>query len=371
MKRNRKTKGVPNVIIIPRPLKNGVLSYQLKYKCNGVWVKESCKDGDGNILHSVSIDTPFAREINREVQIQLQAIQARKALELSTIDERKPQINANVPLLAVADEYLRAKADYRGLVCVRNMLRNVELFDGVAVCKQINVEWCRRFQTFLIGRGLKSATIDSNISQLQSMLKWMRGKYIHYTTNPVSMMGKERVRATRGNKTFLSADEVTRVMMVDEYHETKRAFLFSCFCGLRWSDVISLRWSQISTANGTTYANVIQKKTDTPLLLPLNANAVAQMGERGSDETPVFHVTYWQMDGQLPKLCKRANIAKKVTFHTARHTFACLMLSANVNVYTIQQLMGHANIHTTLGYLAMLDSQKVNAVSTIDSLLSR
>jgi integron integrase len=64
---------------------------------------------------------------------------------------------------------------------------------------------------------------------------------------------------------------------------------------------------------------------------------------------------------------RRAKIAKRVTAHTFRHTFASHLLQANVDLRTIQQLLGHADIRTTMIYTHTVQSRTLKEmVSPMD-----
>lgn len=53
-----------------------------------------------------------------------------------------------------------------------------------------------------------------------------------------------------------------------------------------------------------------------------------------------------------------AGISKHVTFHTARHTHATMMLTLGVDLYTVSKLLGHTNIQTTQIYAKLVDESK-------------
>ena len=62
-----------------------------------------------------------------------------------------------------------------------------------------------------------------------------------------------------------------------------------------------------------------------------------------------------------------AGIHKKICFHTSRHTFATMLLTLGVDLYTVSKLPGHSNVKTTQIYAKIVDSKKVEAVHLLDN----
>ena len=65
---------------------------------------------------------------------------------------------------------------------------------------------------------------------------------------------------------------------------------------------------------------------------------------------------------------KAAGINKKVTFHTARHTFATMMLTLGADLYTTSKLLGHSDIKTTQIYAKIVDEKKREAVNLVNDI---
>ena len=72
----------------------------------------------------------------------------------------------------------------------------------------------------------------------------------------------------------------------------------------------------------------------------------------------------------LDNWAKKAGIKKHVTFHTARHTFATMMLTLGADLYTTSKLLGHANVATTQIYAKIVDKKKIEAVNLVDGLFN-
>lgn len=60
--------------------------------------------------------------------------------------------------------------------------------------------------------------------------------------------------------------------------------------------------------------------------------------------------------------------AQPITFHTARHTHATMMLTLGVDLYTVSKLLGHTNIQTTQIYAKLVDESKKKAVALIPNI---
>lgn len=59
------------------------------------------------------------------------------------------------------------------------------------------------------------------------------------------------------------------------------------------------------------------------------------------------------------------SLAEPITFHTARHSYASLLLENGVDIYTIKSLMGHTNVKTTQIYTHIVNEQKEKAANTL------
>lgn len=61
-------------------------------------------------------------------------------------------------------------------------------------------------------------------------------------------------------------------------------------------------------------------------------------------------------------------LAQPITFHTARHTHATMMLTLGVDLYTVSKLLGHTNIQTTQIYAKLVDESKKKAIDLIPNI---
>lgn len=172
-------------------------------------------------------------------------------------------------------------------------------------------------------------------------------------------------------RSYLTLDELQRMVATDcQLRGLKRAFLFSCLTGLRRSDVERLTWDRIIEEAGFTRIKFRQKKTRNLEYLDIAPQAVRLIGKRSETEGRVFADFHYSSHAlrRLREWAERAKVAKHITFHTSRHTFAVLLLTTGSDLYTVQRLLGHRSIETTQIYAHILDYQKREAVMRLPSL---
>ena len=170
----------------------------------------------------------------------------------------------------------------------------------------------------------------------------------------------------------MTIDEVRALIDTPMENEAiKDAYLFSCFCGLRISDIIRLQWKDVFVDGGQYRLSVSMQKTKEPIYLPLSSEALKWMPERGNKtpEDKVFDLPSPNTINILIKpWAKAAGISKRFTFHTARHTFATMMLTLGADLYTTSKLLGHADVKMTQVYAKIINKKKDDAVNLVNGL---
>lgn len=133
-------------------------------------------------------------------------------------------------------------------------------------------------------------------------------------------------------------------------------YLFSCYCGLRISDVISLKWKHVDMEKGLIIKEQIKTKAE--VKAPLFDCAKEILRSRllssdllGSDKLVFDTYCHTLINDKLNELAEMAGIDKHLTFHTSRHTFATLLVMDGVSIYKIQKFLGHKSVGMTERYL--------------------
>ena len=112
------------------------------------------------------------------------------------------------------------------------------------------------------------------------------------SANPLkSISSKEKYQPTESMREYLTLEEMKAAMAAPCPHEdVKRAFLFSCFTGLRLSDVRSLTWGKIVKApdGKTLYIRIKMQKTQKLVNVPLSKEAVDCLNPKENPDEPIF-----------------------------------------------------------------------------------
>lgn len=149
--------------------------------------------------------------------------------------------------------------------------------------------------------------------------------------------------------------------------------------GLRGQEVINLKLSDIDFERMTIHIRQSKYKKDR--IVPLSPTMAVGLKKYIKAENP--HI--WLFNGKQPdsqystrglswvmrENLKKTSITKKVNLHSLRHSYATHLLEEGINIVTLKDLLGHADITTTMIYLHIAQCEHVAAHSPLDSLYKR
>ncbi len=253
------------------------------------------------------------------------------------------------------------------------------------VLANVDADFCRGFIAFL--RYAKNSvrkdgsTISNGAAHHhQAVLNGALNKAVRegiLASNPLkSLASKEKYQPSESIREYLTLKELKAAMAAPcPREDVKRAFLFSCFTGLRLSDVRSLTWGKIIKApdGHTLYIRVRMQKTQKLLNVPLSKEALDCLYQKDDADEPIFMLPAGasNIERNLTKWMQNAKITKHITYHCSRHSFATMMLTLGADIYTTSKLLGHANVNTTSIYAKIVDQKKIETVGLVDNFFSR
>ena len=231
---------------------------------------------------------------------------------------------------------------------------------------QVTAQWFTNFQNFLVkDSGLSEQSAHSYAFAVRMALKQAVRKNI-LLSDPSD--GVKGVSVSDPDREYLVLEEVRHLSKVaiggKLGAEVKKAFLFSCYCALRISDLKSLKWGDIE--HTTSGAQIVKKqvKTKKRVVVPLNDFAWELINDksihdRNSPVFPLLAQTKTDTNKYLIDWMNRAGIGKHITWHAARRTCPSLLHETGVDIYTIQKICGHSGVQTTALYTQVPDNNRL------------
>lgn len=334
--------------------KNKPFKYQLDYIVNGKRIRETIKE-------TIFYPTDSKEERTQKERI-IKRIKAQLEIELG--NSKNGLVSRQLQKANFIEYFkeLGLKKEPHTKTAWTNTLKHLINFQGKKISfENITVKWLESFSNYLKNEGLANNTIFTYFNKISATLNQaVKEKII--VENPCKYIDRPKKEETE--IIFLTKDEIQKIIDTDFFdNEAKNAFLFSCYTGLRASDIQSLKWTHIKDNR----IQIKQTKTKNVVHIPLNKNAICILDKQKHNKEFVFtlseHIS--SINRTVKKLFKKAEIKKGIHFHCARHTFATLLVTSGVNIFTISKLMGHKDIKSTLVYAKVIDEEREKAINSM------
>ena len=384
-KRNEITLKEP-VRIREKVLKDGNRSLYLDIYMNGNRKKEGLK------LYLVPEVSAAARQQNSNTWKLAEQVKAQRILDIQKVgmvDWDKVR-KVNTTLTGWVDRFIRDKegmseASIQGYRSMKKRIAEYLAYinkEDIPLSK-VDREFARGFIAFLRtctynngSKMLSTTTQRSFVDALATVIDSAIREGI-VSVNPFRLLDrKEKPRKQSREKEFLTLDELRKAIGTPcRCPMLKQAFLFSCFTGLRWSDVTTLEWKHVHvSADGRSqYIEKQQVKTRHDVVVPLCRDALKWMPERRDGGKTVFHelhISLTTAEVILREWMEAAGIRKHITYHCSRHTAATMWLTLGANLYVVSKLLGHRSIKVTEVYARIVDQTKIDTMNLVNNMFS-
>ncbi len=378
-----------------KQLSNGNQSIYLDYYTGDVIRKENYVGGKRKYeflkLYLIPERTREDKAKNEATLALAKAIQSKRIVEVQNDAHGFQNTNkSRVNLLDYLENIGKQSAEQGSRNYARtvlNTVRALKLFRGDYIAfRDVDKEFLSEFTDYLRqmpkaskygvlkdGGRLSNNSVVSYYGTLRTAINRAYKEGI-ITVNPTKEFDfASKVRQEPSRREYLTIDELKTLINTECRHEiVKRAFLFSCLCGLRVSDIRKLRRCDLQRSGGRVRIEITMQKTKEPLYLPISDEALKWLPERGeaNDSDFIFPLTHeGTVNDTLQHWAKVAGITKHISFHVARHTHATMMLTLGADLYTVSKLLGHKNIATTQIYAKIVDKKKEEAIGLIPNLM--
>ena len=374
------------VRIREKVLDGGTISLYLDMYHKGNRKKEGLK------LYIIPDTSPAAKLQNKNTRKLAEQIKAQRILDIQKdglVDWEKLK-RSRTTLLSWLEDFVTCdeKLSPSGVRPKRNAKDRVkEYLASIGkpdlLLSEVDKEFCRGFVAFLrtckIYKGKKTMSDTTARLLMYRIIEAMNKAVVEglIPSNPFkSLDAKEKPKMKNGRREFLTVEELKVLIKTPcRYDIVKKAFLFSCFTGLRYSDMKTLLWSEIhTTADGKArYIEHRQVKTKKTVTIPLSDEALRWMPKQTDGIDQVFHelkASVNTVEAVLKEWMKECKIDKHITYHCSRHTAATTLLTLGANLYVVSKLLGHSSIQMTEVYAKIVDQKKVETMNLVNNLFT-
>lgn len=230
---------------------------------------------------------------------------------------------------------------------------------------ELTFEFISSFDQYLQSKGYHVNTIAKHMKHLKRHINVAINK--EYMEVQKYAFRKYKIKSVENKHTHLSPDELDKIEKLDltngkyaRLEKTKDAFLFCCYTGMRYSDFVNLTPENIVKIQKDTWLIYKTIKTRIEVRLPLyllfKGKSIEVLNKYQKDLSDFFKLRdNSNVNKELVTISRLAGVNKKISFHTARHTNATLLIYNGVNITTVQKLLGHKSVKTTQVYTNVMD----------------
>ncbi len=237
----------------------------------------------------------------------------------------------------------------------------------------ITEKFINEYQHYMLASlGNNENTVSKSLRSLRTFVN-VAMRYGYIKNNPFKYI---TIKKVDGKRDFLTMEELNKLAQAfakgkitdDKEKEILKYFLFSCYTGLRYSDLKLLKGTSID--GNSILLNM--HKTGYLVNIPLTQKArhlILSDTKSFNNAEPVFRVYCNKVTNRvLKEIGRQEGIQKKLTCHVARHTFATISITLGIPIEVVSKLLGHTNLKTTQVYAKIVDSVKYREMEKWNSL---
>ena len=228
---------------------------------------------------------------------------------------------------------------------------------------------------------LSPSTVKKLFNYISSIFNYaVRMEIIEY--NPCTKV-KLNITDDRVKKLqFYNAEQVKILFnaLEEERLEVQLAIKLAVYGGLRRSEIYGIQWNDIDFNNKTIHIQrsrlkvsgedtINKTKTlNSNRIIPINDDIINLLNNMKNNIDFVFTKPDRDIAEKLHRIQNKCNLPQ-IKFHDLRHTAGTLLLANGIDVKTVSEFLGHANISTTSIYVHAIDDKFSNVKNTFDNIL--
>ncbi len=310
------------------------------------------------------------KELNKENLKLAQSIRSKREIEINHSEHGfVPAFKKKINYVKYFESLITSRTYPRNWDSTLKHIKNYS--KGFVKISLIDSKWIEGIQQYLLKKVSQNVAFHYYGIIRASFNQAIKDKLI--INNPC--INAPKMKQNQVARTYLTYDEVTKISKVDfKFPEIKKAFLFSCFSGLRYSDIVNLTWGDIKKEDNHYKLAYKQTKTKTFEYMPLSKTAINLINKDSKNiinfpKNKIFKLpSYSWVYVKLKELGKQAGLKKVLTTHVGRHTFATLSITNGVDIYRVSKLLGHKNLNHTEIYAKIINEKLQQAVDMLPEL---
>jgi len=327
-------------------------------------------------LHLKAARTIEERNFNKETKRLAEKLRAERELQLQEIAfNLTPTIKKNQDFIEYYQNFVDNYKNKDNRIVTYGFIWFKKFLESKGIKKlklnELTNELCQGYVEHMQNNGLRGDTPSNYWTKFKMVVrKAIKEKLI--AENPTE--GIRVVRSDGLKKEILTQDEIQIMAKAKcSNSDIKRAFLFSCFSGLRWCDVNVLKHGDIDRTQGHiifTQSKTRHSSVKSQVIIPLTPTLLTLIGEVGKSNQMIFNLpSFSGAMGVLKFWAIVAKVNKNITWHSARHSFAVNLLGdAKADIKTVADLLGHSGLKHTEKYLHVVDARKKTAMNNLIEL---
>lgn len=341
---------------------------------------ETITDKDGKV-RKIKLN-PIDKQHNKETKKLAEDIKAKRMLEVQRGDYGFLANDVQQQNFIDYCKGIAAKHSTRNQEVWNCAIHYIEDFGGKSLrFADLNVKFCNDFTDYLLNakriRSRKLSISQNSALAYQNKFKAALNKAFEEGLLKTKLTTQfDTIKEAEFSREFLNIEELNRLVNTEcSLPLLKTAALFSALTGLRFSDIQKMVWSEVQETTEIIdkvktdiyYIRFTQQKTKGVEMLPISKQAFSLLGKRENDNERVFEGLEYSafVNFHLKRWLINAKIGKNITFHSFRHTYATLQLSAGTDIYTVSKMLGHRDLKTTQIYAKIIDQTKREAANKI------
>ena len=243
----------------------------------------------------------------------------------------------------------------------REVIKNIYEFSPNITMEDMDIQWLKKYERWMYDRGNSDSTVWGRMKVVRALFnEAIKRDLLKPWQTPFRIYEIPELRYRTDVLRFAEMEELLNYKFEDQrLRKTRDFFLFSCYTGLRYSDMVNLTDDNIRQVGEETWLTLKTQKTGILVQIPLSIIFFGRAMRILNKYKSVRDIVNFNWNSTVNKNIKqifaisKIGGSQRITVHTARRSCVTGLADFGVNIYTIQKVAGHARLTTTQKYIQL------------------